>query len=396
MGCMLAPVNRIEAPRSLCLFPLLGALLCLIGASLAHAGAAGASAAQASQKQAALRARIAELTARVAQDLQKRDALAADLRAADLALPDKRQQLEAIQRQRADLDKRRQQLEQERAKVQQRLDEQRSQLAQAVRASYQQGRQSSLRLLLNQENPAMMGRMLAYHGYVGRARAAQIQAIQADVARIQSMDQDLQDQATALNRLGEQARDALQSLEQARAQRTHALSALNQRVEGAHQQIERMQREEKALDALLADLNRVLPEFALGPQKPFAQLRGQLPWPVAGRVAARFHASRGGTMRWNGLLIDAAPSAKVRAPYYGRVVYADWLQGMGLLMIIEHGGGFMSLFGRAEVLYKRVGDSVAPGDVIAAMSGAESPQLYLEIRRGRTALDPQDWLKRQR
>jgi septal ring factor EnvC (AmiA/AmiB activator) len=247
--------------------------------------------------------------------------------------------------------------------------------------------------MLNQENPAMLGRMLAYHGYFGRARAAQIQSIQADDARLQTMDHELQEQGAQLDQLGEQARTALQSLEQARAQRVAALNALNQRVEGAHQQIERMQREEQALDALLADLNRVLPDFALGPQKPFAQMRGQLPWPVAGRIEARFHASRGGTMRWNGMLINASRSAKVRAPYYGRVVYADWLQGMGLLMIIEHGGGFMSLYGHAEVLYKRVGDNVAPGDVIAAMSAADSPQLYLEIRRARTAVDPQQWLK---
>lgn len=372
---------------------MLGLLLCPIPAGFARAAAAAPSAAQAGQKQAALRARIAELTARVAQDLQKRDGLAADLRAADLALPDKRQQLEAVQRERTELDKHRLQLAAERAKVQQRLDTQRAQLAQAVRASYKLGRQPSLRLMLNQENPAMLGRMLAYHGYFGRARAAQIHAIEVDVARLQTMDHELQEQGAQLEQLGEQARTALQSLEQARAQRAAALNALNQRVDGAHQQIERMQREEQALDALLADLNRLLPEFALGPQKPFAQMRGQLPWPVAGRIAARFHASRGGTMRWNGMLINASRSAKVRAPYYGRVVYADWLQGMGLLMIIEHGGGFMSLFGHAEVLYKRVGDSVAPGDVIAGMSATDSPQLYLEIRRGRGAVDPQVWLK---
>ncbi len=389
-------MSRIKAPHPLCLFPLLGLLLCLIPAGFARAAAAAPSAAQAGQKQAVLRARIAELTARVAQDLQKRDALAADLRAADLALPDKRQQLEAVQRERAELDKHRQQLAAERAQVQQRLDAQRAQLAQQVRASYQLGRQPSLRLMLNQENPAMLGRMLAYHGYFGRARVAQIQAIEADVARLQAMDRDLQEQATKLDQLGVQARIALQSLQQARAQRATAVNALNQRVEGAHQQIDRMQREQQALDALLADLNRVLPDFALGPQKPFAHMHGQLPWPVAGRIAARFHASRGGTLRWNGMLIDAARSAKVRAPYYGRVVYADWLQGMGLLLIIEHGGGYMSLFGSAEVLYKRVGDSVAPGDVIAGMSAADSPHLYLEIRRGRSAMDPQVWLKPRR
>jgi septal ring factor EnvC (AmiA/AmiB activator) len=101
-------------------------------------------------------------------------------------------------------------------------------------------------------------------------------------------------------------------------------------------------------------------------------------------------------MRWNGVLIEAARGAKVRAPYYGRVVYADWLQGLGLLIIIGHSGGYLSLYGHAEVLYKSIGDWVAPGDVIAALSDTDAgqPQLYFEIRQGRKPVDPNDWLKR--
>jgi septal ring factor EnvC (AmiA/AmiB activator) len=97
---------------------------------------------------------------------------------------------------------------------------------------------------------------------------------------------------------------------------------------------------------------------------------------------------------FNGVLISAPRGAKVRAPYFGRVVYADWLQGLGLLLIIGHSGGFMTLYGHAEVLYKSVGDEVAPGDVIAAMpeAGAD-PKLYFEIREGRKTVDPKAWLK---
>jgi septal ring factor EnvC (AmiA/AmiB activator) len=100
-------------------------------------------------------------------------------------------------------------------------------------------------------------------------------------------------------------------------------------------------------------------------------------------------------MRWNGDMIEAARGAKVRAPYFGRVVYADWLQGLGLLLIIGHSGGYMTLYGHAEVLYKSVGDWVAPGDVIAALSDAAgaAPQLYFEIREGRKTVDPKVWLK---
>ena len=122
-----------------------------------------------------------------------------------------------------------------------------------------------------------------------------------------------------------------------------------------------------------------------------------LPWPVPGRVSARYSSARDNSagVRWNGVMIDAARGAKVRAPFFGRVVYADWLQGLGLLLIIGHSGGYMTLYGHAEVLYKSVGDWVAPGDVIAALSDSEgaAPALYFEIREGRKTLDPKDWLR---
>jgi septal ring factor EnvC (AmiA/AmiB activator) len=100
-------------------------------------------------------------------------------------------------------------------------------------------------------------------------------------------------------------------------------------------------------------------------------------------------------VRRNGVLIETSRGAKVRAPYFGRVVYADWLQGLGLLLIIGHNGNYMTLYGHAEVLYKSVGDWVAPGDVVAAVSDAAGPppQLYFEIRDGRTPQDPKMWLR---
>jgi septal ring factor EnvC (AmiA/AmiB activator) len=131
----------------------------------------------------------------------------------------------------------------------------------------------------------------------------------------------------------------------------------------------------------------------------FAELRGKLPWPVGGKMSVRYQETRDhgapSAVRLNGVMIETTRGAKVRAPCAGRVVYADWLQGMGLLMIIAHSGNFMTLYGHAEVLYKSVGDWVAPGDVIGAVSdaGATLPQLYFEIREGRKAVDPKAWLR---
>jgi septal ring factor EnvC (AmiA/AmiB activator) len=141
----------------------------------------------------------------------------------------------------------------------------------------------------------------------------------------------------------------------------------------------------------------MMQDFPTDPSQSFDHLRGKLPWPVPGRVSARYQAPResSGGVRWNGVMIETTPGTKVRAPFFGRVVYADWLQGLGMLMIVAHSGGYMTLYGHAEVLYKAVGDRVSPGDVIAGLSDTEGakPELYFEIREGRKTVDPKLWLK---
>ena len=122
-------------------------------------------------------------------------------------------------------------------------------------------------------------------------------------------------------------------------------------------------------------------------QAPFEPLRGKLPWPVQdGKVLARFGEPRaGGSMRWQGMLIGTARGARVRAPYAGRVVYGDWLPGMGLMLVLDHGGGYMSLYGHNEELFRKVGDAVAAGEVIGSVGdsgGHAQPALYFEVRRG--------------
>ena len=143
----------------------------------------------------------------------------------------------------------------------------------------------------------------------------------------------------------------------------------------------------------------MLQDFPRDTQQSFDGLRGKLPWPVLGRLTAHYQEPRTSAaqagVRWNGVMIETTRGAKVRAPYFGRVVYADWLQGLGNLLIIAHSGGYLTLYGHAEVLYKSVGDWVSPGDVIAALSDANgaAPQLYFEIRDGRKTVDPKLWLK---
>lgn len=354
--------------------------------------------AQAKAKLAAVRVHIAALTNRLSDDLKHRDALAARLRDTELVITAKRQRLDTLRAAQIAAERHRSELSTEQSRDQNALQAQRAALGQQVRAAYMIGRQEQLKLLLNQSNPASLGRTLTYYGYFAQERSSKIETIRSQVMRLQQLVSEIDQQTAQLKTLQGDASREMAALEHARADRADALAALSKQVASGNQELAGLKREEQAVESLVADLARVLQDFPVDATQSFDHMRGKLPWPVLGRVTAHYqeqHANSAPGMRWNGEMIEAARGAKVRAPYFGRVVYADWLQGLGLLLIIGHSGGYMTLYGHAEVLYKSVGDWVAPGDVIAALSdtGGAAPQLYFEIREGRKTVDPKVWLK---
>lgn len=354
--------------------------------------------AQAQAKLAAVRARIAALANRLGDELKERDALGARLRDAELGITAKRRRLESLRAAELAAERRRSELRAEQGRDQNALQTERAALGQQVRAAYLIGRQEQLKLLLNLSNPASLGRTLTYYGYFAQERSGKIDAIQSQVMRLEQLVAEIDQQSAQLKTLEDDASREMAGLEQARANRAAALAALTKQVASGNQELANLKREEQAVESLVADLAGMMQDFPVDATQSFDRMRGRLPWPVQGRVSARYqeqHANSAPGMRWNGEMIEAARGAKVRAPYFGRVVYADWLQGLGLLLIIGHSGGYMTLYGHAEVLYKSVGDWVAPGDVIAALSDAAgaAPQLYFEIRAGRKTVDPKVWLK---
>jgi septal ring factor EnvC (AmiA/AmiB activator) len=354
--------------------------------------------AQAKAKLSIVRARIAALTNRLGDELKERDALSARLREAELDVTAKRQRLDALRAAQIAAERHRSALRGEQGRDQNALQAQRAALGQQVRAAYMIGRQEQLKLLLNQSNPASLGRTLTYYGYFAKERSSKIDTIQGQVMRLQQLVTEIDEQSAQLTTLQNDASREVAGLERARADRAGALAALSKQVASGNQELVNLRREEQAVESLVADLARVMQDFPVDATQSFERMRGKLPWPVLGRVTAYYHEQHANSapgMLWNGEMIEAAPGAKVRAPFFGRVVYADWLQGLGLLLIIGHSGGYMTLYGHAEVLYKSVGDWVAPGDVIAALSDANgaAPQLYFEIREGRKTVNPKVWLK---
>jgi septal ring factor EnvC (AmiA/AmiB activator) len=180
------------------------------------------------------------------------------------------------------------------------------------------------------------------------------------------------------------------------------VSAIESQIKSKGGELQRLQSQSRSLEKLIADLRKAL-EAAPAPASkpaPFEPLKGRLPWPVQqGRVLARFGQPRaGGSLKWQGMLIGTDRGARVRAPYAGRVVYGDWLPGMGLMIVIDHGGGYMSLYGHNEEIFRKVGETVAAGDVIGSVGdsgGHNEPALYFEVRRGRTPVNPEIWLQRR-
>jgi septal ring factor EnvC (AmiA/AmiB activator) len=223
-----------------------------------------------------------------------------------------------------------------------------------------------------------------------------VDAINAELTKIQDDDARIAAEDAELQRLEGARKSQLADLEDARRQRTRVLAELTAESRDREQSLKRLQGQQATLEKLLKDLDRALQDFPVDANDAFAKLRGQLAWPVPGKLAARFGEIRAGSVRWNGLLVATERGTPVRAVYQGRVAYADVLPGLGLLLIVDHGNGYLSLYGYNDRLYKSAGAEVKAGEVVAAVGdsgGRAQPELYFEIRRAGKPVDPAAWFK---
>jgi len=343
-----------------------------------------------------VRERIEALQRSIRRDTDRRDSLSAQLRDAEEKVRSARGRLGGVRKQLAASDARLSQLTAERERTERMLREQRRALASQLRAAYMSGREEQLKLLLSQEDPAAFGRMLIYYSYLGRARAGRIAEIEAAVAALEQAAAQEAEERGRLTALEADSRRELSSVDSARTERGKAVRAMNSQIRTNSDTIAKLKREAAGLEKLIADLRRALRDLPPGAGQAFEKVRGRLAWPVAGKIVSRYGQPRGGGLKWNGVLVEAGRGSEVRALYEGRVAYSDWLPGMGLLLIIDH-GGYMSLYAHNEQLFKAVGDRVEGGEVIATVGdsgGRSKPGLYLEIRRGATPVDPVPWFRR--
>jgi septal ring factor EnvC (AmiA/AmiB activator) len=345
----------------------------------------------------ALNDKIDRMTQQVSHDAVERERQSASLRAAELSLGAARGELTRLNRQYADSSARRAALAQSRDQEQQTLATERTALAGQMRAAYMIGREEPLKLLLNLHDPLHSARLYVYYSYFGRARADQIVQIQQRVQHLDVLDAELTQQQAQLENLKSEQRSTLQQLERSRNDRQAVLTSFNAEAHTREQSLARLKTQQADLERVLKELDHSLKSIPPPDNiSAFGRSRGQLGWPVAGRVTEHYGTKRASDVSWEGVVIATERGAQVSAVAPGRVVYADWLPGLGLLLIVDHGEGYMSLYGHNDRLLKAVGDPVLAAEVIAAAGdtgGRASPELYFEIRRSGKPVDPTPWFR---
>ena len=374
-------------------YALLFALALIAFGEPAHAQSDDA---QREAQQAQAQARLEAVRAQIAQLAQQQRDTAAQRDQINATLGNQAQQLNnaarALHETDAAIEAKAQglaQLQGQRAELERKLSGQRQALAQLLRAAYALNRGGDLSMLLGDQDVARIARALAYSRYFQRDRVQRIRALLGDVTRLDQLKLGIQADQAALRAQRDQRAAQAQTLEQARDAQQRLLAAADAQLAQQRDKLLALQRDQQALDQLLKKLRDVFADIPkqLGGERPFAQLKGDLPWPGNGA------SHRGSGVLEHGLLIAAKPGTSVHAIAYGRVAWADFMRGFGMLVIVDHGGGYMSLYGNNEAALVEVGDWVKPGQAIASVGrGQDQAGAYFEIRKDGQPVDARQWL----
>jgi septal ring factor EnvC (AmiA/AmiB activator) len=346
-----------------------------------------------------VRERISALKASMDKSAASRDRVTGELQAAEVQISEQRIRLTELERARDYSTKRKAELDARIVERQTELDRESAELARQVRAAYMNDGQERFRLLLNQRDPATLGRLLRYYNYFNDYRAGNIAVVNGHISELALLRSQAAAEEARLSGLARERYDELSKLNAAQESRQALLASLQGRIVSESKEVEQLAAQEKDLARLIDELTSILSDYPISSEDPFSAHKGRLTWPVAGTLLHDFGQPRvSDRLRWNGVVLAAPRGREVRAVYHGRVVFSDWLAGLGLLVIVEHGEGYMTLYGYNETTMKNAGDWVAPGDVIATVgdSGGQSrAALYFEIRRGTVPLNPREWVTRR-
>ncbi|UZE35272.1 murein hydrolase activator EnvC [Pseudomonas sp. B21-059] len=419
------------------------ALICLLQPAFADERA------QTQQQLDATRQDIAELKKLLGKLQEEKSGVQKELRGTETEMGKLEKQVEALQKELKKSESELQRLDEEKKKLQSARTEQQRLIAIQARAAYQNGRQEYLKLLLNQQNPEKFARTLTYYDYLSQARLEQLKNFNETLRQLANVEKDISLQQAQLLVQKSSLDSQREELDKVRKERQLALAKLNNDVKARDDKLKAREQDQADLAKVLKTIEETLARQAReaeearqkaliaqqeaekkrlreaqadasdAPRKPvrsspgalvssagpsfggaFAAARGKLPWPIDGRLLARFGETRGDDSRskWDGVMISAAAGSQVHAVHGGRVVFADWLRGAGLLVILDHGNGYLSLYGHNQTLLKEAGDVVKAGESISTVGnsgGQDTPALYFAIRQQGRPSDPAQWCHAQ-
>ncbi|MFK5668871.1 murein hydrolase activator EnvC family protein [Pseudomonas shirazica] len=428
---------------------ILLALSCLLSPAFADERA------QTQQQLDATRQDIAELKKTLGKLQEERAGVQKDLKATETDIGNLEKQVEALQQELKKTEGELERLDTEKKKLQSARVEQQRLIAIQARSAYQNGREEYLKLLLNQQNPEKFARTLTYYDYLSKARLEQLRTFNETLRQLANVEQEIATQQQQLLAQRADLDSRRQALETERGKRQQVLAKLNSDMKDRDQRLQSREQDQADLSKVLKTIEETLARQAreaeearqkallaqqeaekrrqqealaaaaareqarepveppkkarttLGPMVSsdgasyggaFSAARGKLPWPVNGRLLARFGDARGSDARakWDGVMISANPGTQVRAVHGGRVVFADWLRGAGLLVILDHGNGYLSLYGHNQSLLKSAGDIVKAGEAISTVGdsgGQDAAGLYFAIRQQGRPTDPSQWCR---
>jgi murein hydrolase activator len=353
---------------------------------------------QDSKKQLALlRERMQRVQQTISQTQQAKSAEEKQLNTLEKRLSESAEILRGLDRRVAETEQKAQRLQQQQKEVQFDIEGQKEVLANLLRSAYFMGKQQRVKMLLNQQQPDRMSRVMQYYDYFNQAKVDVVSRLDKDLLELKQIERDLDREHKQLLALAEAKRLEKQSLQQTKQQRASVLATLHKRIQSSSQELAGLKQNEKRLTDLLASISQAINDIPLLVQqnKPFPSLKGKLSWPTKGQIVKKFGSAKK-SGRYDGVLIAASEGAAIRSVSHGRVVYADWLRGYGLLIIVDHGSKYLSLYAFNEGLYKEVGDWVKAGETIATVGisgGQQKAGLYFSIRKNGKAVNPAHWCR---
>ncbi|MHB0925558.1 MAG: murein hydrolase activator EnvC family protein [Gallionellaceae bacterium] len=356
-----------------------------------------------------LRKRIAAMQREMDKTSESKSEAADALRESERAISDSNRKLAELAEQQRAADKKFNELQQQERRLIGSMAEQQVLLGRLLYQQYLGGKQEYLKLLLSNHDPNQVSRDLQYYKYIARSRATWLAALHDNFAALNAVSTATREQRVELKSLRAEQSAQKKALEKEQHARQRVLGKISQQLRQQRREINRLQHDENRLAKLVERLTKMLAQPKTNSLfrndnlpdnrfdgSPFDQLKGKLTLPVKGEVTNQFGAPRpDSTVLWKGLFLRTSAGQAVKAIATGRVVFADWLRGFGNLLIIDHGKGYMSLYGNNETLYKQVGDVLHGGDIVAAVGnsgGNEDSGLYFELRHESKPLDPIKWL----